>query len=161
METQRIADAIKLGCFSTSVCLSHFQRGLLLTVLSYGFDDDISKDYVMDERSVSGRVILVPQAAATLSKVVQQIFQNTNKDDLENVYGMPPSEQSNLLNNLKKLDFASSGMTGLTSDLLTLQQGGQHVKPAVRLTNSTPIAVQAATQAASGIGFTTTLMQAM
>ena len=115
----------------------------------------------MDERSVSGRVILVPQAAATLSKVVQQIFQNTNKDDLENVYGMPPSEQSNLLNNLKKLDFASSGMTGLTSDLLTLQQGGQHVKPAVRLTNSTPIAVQAATQAASGIGFTTTLMQAM
>ncbi|KAL8692919.1 MAG: hypothetical protein Q9218_002145 [Villophora microphyllina] len=131
------------------------------SVLHYGFDDDVSKGSKVDDRSIAGRVILEPQAAATLSNTLQQIFQNTNESDLENIYGMPRLEQANLLNNLSQIEFASSGMQNLTSDLLTLQQGGQHVKPTIRLTNSAPIAVQAATTAASAIGFTTTLMQAM
>ena len=105
--------------------------------------------------------MLEPQAAATLSNTLKQIFQNTNQQDLENIYSMPVSEQANLLNNLSQIEFASSGMTNLTTDLLTLQQGGQHVKPTIRLTNSSPIVVQAATNAASTIGFTTSLMQAM
>ena len=128
---------------------------------SYGFVEDIGKAGVTDQRTVSGRVILLPQAASTLSKTIQQIFQNTNASDLENTYGMPASEQANLLNNLGSVEFASSGMTSLTTDLLTLHQGGQHVKPTVRLTNSAPIVVQAATNAASAINFTTPLMQAM
>ncbi|KAL9610371.1 MAG: hypothetical protein Q9167_004911 [Letrouitia subvulpina] len=131
------------------------------SVLHYGFDEDIGKSPNVDDRTISGRVILEPQAAATLSNTLQQIFQNTNQGDLENIYGMPASEQANLLNNLSYIEFASSGMTSLTSDLLTLQQGGQHVKPTVRLTNSAPIAVQAATTAATAIGFSPTLMQAM
>ena len=52
-------------------------------------------------------------------------------------------------------------MTSLTSDLLTLHQGGQHVKPTVRLTNSAPVVVQAAIDAGSAINFTTSLMQAI
>ncbi|KAL8672154.1 MAG: hypothetical protein Q9168_003377 [Polycauliona sp. 1 TL-2023] len=127
----------------------------------YGFDEDISQNYIVDDRAVSGRVVLAPQAATALSKTLQSIFQNTNADDLTNSYGMPPTEQSNLMSNLSKLDFASSGLVGLTADLLTLQQGGQHVKPAVRLTNSAPVVVKAATQAASAIGFTDALIQSM
>ena len=128
---------------------------------SYGFSEDISKDGITDQRAIAGRVVLLPQAAATLGTTIQQIFQNTNQNDLENVYGMPASEQANLLNNLNSLEFASSSMANLTANLLTLQQGGQHVKPSVRLTNSAPVVVQAATQAASAINFTPTLMQAI
>ncbi|KAL8832472.1 MAG: hypothetical protein Q9191_000242 [Dirinaria sp. TL-2023a] len=131
------------------------------SVLHYGFNDDVSKSSTVDDRTISGRVILEPQAAATLSNTLTQILQNTNEGDLENLYGMPKSEQASLLANISQIEFASSGMYNLTSDLLTLQQGGQHVKPTIRLTNSSPIAVQAATTAASAIGFTTTLMQAM
>ena len=161
MEIEGSAYAFELGCFGATVCPIAVLIHSLLKCSSYGFDDDVSKVSTVDDRTISGRVILQPQAASTLNNTLTQIFQNTNENDLENIYGMPKSEQANLMSNLSKVEFASSGMHNLTSDLLTLQQGGQHVKPTIRLTNSSPIAVQAATTAASAIGFTTTLMQAM
>lgn len=74
---------------------------------------------------------------------------------------MPLSEQTNLLNNLARLEFVSSPMTGLTSDLLTLHEGGAHVKPTVRLANSTPVFIQAAVDVATSIGVTPDIIKLM
>ena len=106
-------------------------------------------------------MLLLPQAASTLSSTLSQVFANTNQKDLETIYGLPQAEQGNLLDNLNRLEFVSSTMNGLTSHLTTKHEGGTHVKPTVRLPNSTPLVVQAAAKAVSAINFTPQMMSLM
>jgi hypothetical protein len=138
---------------------------LQLNAISYGFDEDIGKYFeqvgLADQRTVSGRVLLLPQAGSTLSTNLQQIFANTNANDLENIYKMPLSEQTNLLSGLSRLEFVSSPLTGMTSDFLTLHEGGAHVKPTVRLANSTPVFIQAAVDVAKPINVTSNIVTLM
>jgi hypothetical protein len=138
---------------------------LQLNGISYGFDEDIGKYFeqtgLADQRTVSGRVLLLPQAGSTLSTNLQQIFANTNANDLENIYKMPLTEQTNLLGGLSRLEFVSSPLTGMTSDLLTLHEGGAHVKPTVRLANSTPVFIQAAVDVAKPINVTSNIITLM
>ena len=107
-------------------------------------------------RTTSGRVVLLPQTQATLTNTLTQIFQNTNPNDLKDPlkYNMPPDEQTSLLANIGSIEFVSTPLSGLTSDLLTLHDGGMHVKPTVRLPNSTPLAIDTAAAAwvGSGVG---------
>jgi hypothetical protein len=132
--------------------------------VSYGFDskDEISKDNITDMRSTSGRVLLLPQTQSTLKNTLTQIFQNTNQTILSAPpYSLPQSEQAVLLDGIKNLEFVSAPLSGLTGDLLTLHQGGMHVKPLVRLPNSTPIAIDSAAAASAPIGINSDTMSLM
>ena len=134
---------------------SEFQNQALFSFvdgLSYGFDEDISAAKISDTRTLSGRVVLLPQAKSSLSTLIQQIIDNTNPNDLASQYKLSPAEQSNLLKNVSKLDFVSSPLTGLTSGLLTTLTGGMHVTPTVRLPNASPLVIQSAADASSPFG---------
>ena len=123
----------------------------------------IANNNITDMRTISGRVVLLPQTRATLTNTLTQIFQNTNPNDLKDPlqYNMPPAEQTNLLANIGSIEFVSTPLSGLTSDLLTLHDGGMHVKPTVRLPNSTPLAIDTAAAAWSGSGVGSNVMDVM
>jgi hypothetical protein len=127
-------------------------------VLHHGFEGDISEANVSDKRTVSGRVVLTPQAASTLKVSIDQIFRTTNPKDLVDVYGIGDTEKKDLTTKISALDFVSSTMTGLTSGLLTLHEGS-HMKPRVRLPNQAPITIDAALLAAPP--FTRDMMDSM
>ena len=119
-------------------------------------------------RSTSGRVLLLPQAQSSIGTTLAQIFANTNEKDLDHLFSppapgfsSPKEEQKNLLAKIGSLDFVSAPLSGLTSDLLTLHDGGMHVKPTVRLPNSTPVPIESAAAASKPINITSDIMQLM
>ncbi|KAH8797905.1 hypothetical protein F5884DRAFT_687621 [Xylogone sp. PMI_703] len=128
-----------------------------MSVLQYGCDRDISG--ITDTRTVSGRVLVLPQPSYTLSANVKMILDNTFKGDLEAV-GIDDTERAALLKNIKELDFISAPLSGLTRHLLTLHEG-QHVKPTVRAPNSAPRVIEAALVASSPAGFTQEMLELM
>jgi hypothetical protein len=103
---------------------------------------------VTDIRRVSGRNILVPQVSTMLKTTLKQIFTNTKAGDLADPegYNLPPTEQGNLLNIVKQIEIVSAPLTGLTSHLLTLNEGS-HIKPLVTLPNQGPAFIQTASDA--------------
>jgi hypothetical protein len=129
-------------------------------VLHHGFDHPISADSISNKVTVSGRVILMPQASSNLKVAIDQVFRTTNDQDLENIYQITDQQKTDLSNITSNLDFVSSTMTGLTSQLLTLNEG-THLKPVVRLPNQKPMPIQVALDAASNIGFTEDMMKDM
>ncbi|MCJ1309780.1 hypothetical protein MMC25_003441 [Agyrium rufum] len=130
------------------------------TTVHYGFTDEISQAHISDTRAVAGRVLLVPQAGSTLANTLRQVFANTNQADL-NALQMPKTEQDNLLNGISQLEFVSSPMTGLTSHILTLHDGGMHVKPTVRFPNASPVVITAASTASAPININDSVIKSM
>jgi hypothetical protein len=104
------------------------------TKLRYGISPgleliDLSANELSNKRTLSGRVLILPQPNFNLQTIVQQILQNLPPDTLT------PDQVSDLTNNLYKLAFLSSPLSGLTDHLLTRVQGN-HIKPTVRIPNS-------------------------
>lgn len=126
----------------------------------YGFDASIA-DSTKDVRPVAGRILLLPQAATILGTTLEHVFLNTNKTDLETKYGLTKANQTELLADVGKLQFISAPLAGLTSHLLTLLQGGAHVKPTIRHANARPIVIDAAAAASADIGIDATMIQLM
>ena len=123
--------------------LSHWNA----KTVHYGVDAKLSDKNIQDVRHVSGRSVLVPQAASALGTTLKNIFATTNPDLLaSDDYNMGPDEQKKLLKIVDRLEMLSTPLTGLTSHLLTLYDGA-HAKPLLRLPNRTPLPIASAEQA--------------
>lgn len=133
------------------------------TTVHYGVDEQLSKLGISDVRHVSGRNILLPQAASTLTTMLKTVFANTARDDLiQSLSGGHPdalslagddaknswleAEMKTILDIAGSLQMVSAPLTGLTSHLLTMHEGS-HVKPLVRFPNCAPIPIDAACNA--------------
>ncbi|KAK6860468.1 hypothetical protein PG995_004104 [Apiospora arundinis] len=79
-----------------------------------------------DVRTLSGRVLILPQPSFSLEAKVIQLFDNTPKDILEKY--LSEEQQTNLRNNIKKLAYLSSPLSGFVDALITQAQGS-HIKP--------------------------------
>lgn len=78
-----------------------------------------------DKRTVSGRVLILPQPELNLQTIVTQILANLPEGYLT------PEQARELKDNLHELAFLSSPLSGFTEHLLTRVQGN-HIKPTVR-----------------------------
>jgi hypothetical protein len=84
---------------------------------------------IADIRTLSGRVLMLPQASYSLSSSISQLFNNTTTTILDQY--LSKDQRDFLLKNLYKLPFLSSPMIGLTEHLVT-QVTGTHIKPSQR-----------------------------
>lgn len=104
-----------------------------------------------DRRSVSGRVLILPQPNFSLATKVKQLFTNTPTTILDPI--ISPDERIVLLAQLHKLAFLSAPLSGLTDHLLTLIQG-THMKPNLRQPGGfAPTPIAGAITAGTGGGF--------
>ncbi|KAI0890543.1 uncharacterized protein GGS22DRAFT_151190, partial [Annulohypoxylon maeteangense] len=87
--------------------------------------DAIPKE-MADTRVLSGRVLILPQPSFSLEAKVTQLFDNTPADILKEY--IDEDEQANLRNNIKKLSYLSSPLSGFYDALVTQAQGS-HIKP--------------------------------
>lgn len=87
---------------------------------------DALGEQTRDTRILSGRVLVLPQPSFSLEAKVTQLFQNTPEQILDDV--LDKAQRDNLLNNIRKLSYLSSPLTGLTNGLVTRAQGS-HIKP--------------------------------
>lgn len=94
-----------------------------------------------DFRTLSGRVMVLPQPTLSLESIVTQVLQNQS-----NV--IPPDiDPVALQEQIRKIKFISAPLSGLTNHLLTRVEGA-HVKPNVRVQgqNVVPLAATDATE---------------
>ncbi|KAF8457872.1 hypothetical protein BDZ91DRAFT_701295 [Kalaharituber pfeilii] len=105
---------------------------------------------IQDKRTVSGRVLILPQPNFNLNTIVTQILDNTPSKELQKY--LTPDQQEELRNHLTDLAFLSSPLSGFTDHLLTQVQGN-HVKPTVRVPNSDPVPFPAAVDVGKDVGF--------
>ncbi|KAK5217063.1 hypothetical protein LTR72_010059 [Exophiala xenobiotica] len=87
--------------------------------------------YADDRRTLSGRIILLPQQAFGTDAKVSQILRHTNRDILPQ--DLHPGTQSRqaLFDDISKMPYLSSPLAGLTDNLLT-RVNGTHIKPSNR-----------------------------
>ncbi|KAH7320601.1 hypothetical protein B0I35DRAFT_352023 [Stachybotrys elegans] len=92
---------------------------------------DLAKTYykTKDRRPFAGRVLILPQPGFTLETKVTQLLQDTLPSELDKILGC--EERKYLVENLNKLQFLSSPLSGFNSHLQTVDQGN-HVKPSLR-----------------------------
>ncbi|KAL8927115.1 MAG: hypothetical protein Q9208_002499 [Pyrenodesmia sp. 3 TL-2023] len=74
-----------------------------------------------DQRSLSGRAILLPQAAVNLKAVVEQVIHTPGVT-------LTPEERTELVMNISRLAFTTAELSGITTDLITVDEG-THVQP--------------------------------
>lgn len=79
-----------------------------------------------DTRVLSGRVLILPQPSFSLQAKVKQLFDSTPPAILDKYLEEPRRKE--LLENMNKLFYLSSTLTGLNSGLTTRAQGS-HIKP--------------------------------
>ena len=99
----------------------------------------------MGQSDGTGRNILTPQAQSSLKTTLDQVFKNTPKSKLAAI-GIDDVEQSKLLEAVSHLATVTAPLSGLTSHLLTLNEGA-HFKPLVRQPNERPKTINAAVTA--------------
>ncbi|KAL2214431.1 hypothetical protein CC79DRAFT_1392288 [Sarocladium strictum] len=103
------------------------------TKLHYNINEkkNLAEEYkgTSDRRAFAGRVLILPQPSFTLETKIMQLLQDTLPSDLDKI--IAPGEREFLVENLNKLQFLSSPMSGFNSHLQTVEQGN-HVKPAIR-----------------------------
>lgn len=100
--------------------------------------------------TVAGRNYLQPQSQSTFKTLLQQVFQNTNPDDLEKKFGVSKANQQQYIDVLTAGKFVSAPLTAVTNTLLTLNEGA-HLKPLVRLPHAQPLVMQEAVDTFSRI----------
>lgn len=99
-----------------------------------------------DRRTVSGRILLLPQPTFSLRAELEQLFNSTPKSVLDSI--LPEPNRTNLLAGIADFPFLSAPLDGFTNHLLTRAQGS-HIKPNVRLsvpgeTNQTVVLLEEA-----------------
>lgn len=109
-----------------------------------------------DRRVISGRCPILPQAGATLDATLKQVFAKMNP----NKPALAAEEQLKVLASVKNLDFSSTPMTGLTTQLITLMQGA-HVKPLYHDADNKIQVLGEALEVGSELGMTESHFKAM
>ncbi|KAI1395302.1 hypothetical protein F4819DRAFT_478817 [Hypoxylon fuscum] len=79
-----------------------------------------------DTRVLSGRVLILPQPSFSLGAKITQLFDNTPPDIL-NEY-LSEKERKILRDNISKLSYLSSPLSGFTGGIVTTAEGS-HIKP--------------------------------
>ena len=104
-----------------------------------------------DERTIKGRVLILPQPGFNLSINIQQLFLATAQSDL------PPELQSSsamasFLTAVQQLEYLSAPMAGFMDHLVT-KLSGTHIKPSVRMPGKPITPLQAAVTSSARAGF--------
>jgi hypothetical protein len=124
-----------------------------LPQVRYGLDEDTDiKPYINDQRTINGRILVLPQPGFTISKNIERLFRATNASDLPADL-QTDAEQKALVTDAAQLQYLSAPLTGMKDHLITLLNG-IHIKPSIRMPNQPLQPLQAAIVAAkdSGIG---------
>lgn len=103
-----------------------------------------------DVRVLSGRVLVLPQPAFSLSAKVKQLFDNLPKQVLDKY--LDEKDRNDLLAGISQLAYLSCPLSGMTEQLATLMQGS-HVKPENKIVDATgekTVAIRAAQFEAAG-----------
>ncbi|KAK6352438.1 hypothetical protein TWF730_009264 [Orbilia blumenaviensis] len=98
-----------------------------------------------DVRQLSGRNLVLPQPAFSLTAVIERLLDSIPKEKLNKI--LPPERQDELRKNLSKLSFISCPLDGLTEHLLT-RYVGNHIKPLVRVPGKPPTLLNAVLETA-------------
>jgi len=122
--------------------------------LRYGLTDQVQYD-PLDTRTLSGRILLLPQPSFSLKGQLEQLFSITPASILDPILG--PDERQKLLQNVTSLPFASAPFDGFTDHLVTLAQGS-HLKPNIRVpatvgTTIQPLQAAYLTSSDVGLGY--------
>lgn len=123
-----------------------------LPELRYGIRDDtilFNLPDKSDKRSLSGRVLILPQPSFSLQSKITQLFENMPETERDKI--LPKDERKQLFENLHRLNFLSSPLAGFHDHLLTMVQGS-HVKPNIRHSGEKLLAIDSAINAAAGFG---------
>jgi hypothetical protein len=101
---------------------------------------DSVKGLVQDTRTISGRIMVLPQPTFSLGAIVQQVFSTAGSNLPKDMQNWTHDDQQAFVDKVAKLKFISGELTGFTDSLLTLATG-THVKPNVRPQgqNATPL----------------------
>lgn len=100
----------------------------------YGIKDGVVVEKPTDKmadwdcRTVSGRMLLLPQPTFSLSAEIEQLFNSTPASVLDQYLKKP--ERTKLLASIQAFPFLSAPLDGFSNHLLTLSQGS-HLKPNV------------------------------
>lgn len=119
-------------------------------MLRYGIPGKTDLTKFKDTRLISGRVLVLPQPNFSLKSRIEQLFDNTHAEIL-NQY-LSEEDRENLTTNLFKLSFVSAPLAGLTDHLLTRVQGS-HIKPNTRPPNEKPQPIDHVIKVGEGAGF--------
>jgi len=122
--------------------------------LRYGLTDEVQYDR-LDTRTLSGRILLLPQPSFSLKGQLEQLFSSTPASILNPI--LSENERQKLLQNVANLPFASAPFDGFTNHLITLAQGS-HLKPNIRVpatggTTLQPLKAAYSTSNKVGLGF--------
>ncbi|KAK1777164.1 hypothetical protein QBC45DRAFT_198973 [Copromyces sp. CBS 386.78] len=96
-----------------------------------------------DTRALSGRILVLPQPTFNLEATVKQVLAGTSPD-----MTLSRDQVTELVANIRNMQFISAPLSGLTNHLLTRSEGA-HVKPNARIQGQTVVPLQAAVDAAS------------
>ncbi|PTB64500.1 hypothetical protein BBK36DRAFT_1179717 [Trichoderma citrinoviride] len=102
-----------------------------------------------DRRTISGRILLLPQPVFSLVGQVERLFTTVPEDQLDPI--LPKDEREQVLKELKKLPFVSAPLDGFANHLLTLADGS-HLKPNVRYPGQKPVPMKDAYEDSVAIG---------
>ncbi|KAA8903424.1 hypothetical protein FN846DRAFT_55200 [Sphaerosporella brunnea] len=94
-----------------------------------------------DKRTLSGRVLILPQPSFSLNAKINQLFDNTPPKILDDI--LDPEKRKTLQTQLYRLAFLSAPLAGLHDHLLTMVQG-THIKPNVRHAGEKLLPIEAA-----------------
>ncbi|CAH0046897.1 unnamed protein product [Clonostachys solani] len=101
-----------------------------------------------DIRLLSGRMLILPQAAFSLQAQVDAVISQTPPDELKKALGDIPVDE--LKDNLSKLAFLSTPLSGFHDHLLTMNQG-THITPTIRQPGGTLKIIKEATNRDAGL----------
>ncbi|KAI9929551.1 hypothetical protein MW887_001024 [Aspergillus wentii] len=82
---------------------------------------------IADRRTITGRILLLPQAAFSLQAQLERLYSSTPEEVLDKT-GTTKEQRDALLKDVTKLPFISAPLDGFTNHLLTLAEGS-HLKP--------------------------------
>lgn len=102
-------------------------------------------------RTISGRVLILPQPNFSLSSKVEQLLSETSVEQLKEE-GLTEDNIKSLRSDLSKLQFLSAPLSGFTNHLTTMVEGS-HVKPTIRPQGEANRPLDAAVEAGLPAGF--------
>jgi hypothetical protein len=105
-----------------------------------------------DFRNVSGRTLILPQPVFSLESAVLDVLDSSDPS-----INLTPAQIQKIKDNIRKLTFISSPLSGLTEHLLTRVMG-THVKPTINRPGKSVIPLRPAQIQAQDIGFTMDLL---
>ncbi|KAF2467761.1 uncharacterized protein BDR25DRAFT_158705, partial [Lindgomyces ingoldianus] len=106
------------------------------------------KDGKPDTRTVSGRVLVLPQPNLSLKSKLEQVFSSTPKEILDDT-GIDDIERKELVAKLDELAFLSAPLSGFINHLITRFQGS-HIKPNIRPPGEITRPIDKATKPSAG-----------